>query len=270
MDTRPIGIFDSGVGGLTVYKEIRRLLPHEDLIYFGDTARVPYGGKSVKVIQKYAAEIARFLEIQGIKMLVVACNTASALALNRLKNDSSVPVIGVIDPGVRAAVRAANGGKIGVIGTRGTINSEAYQSRILRLRSDIEVLARPCPLLVPIVEENIIDSEIARLSIHMYLQEFKSAGISSLILACTHYPLLKSVIRSYLGDEVALIDSAEETAFEVKEMLKARRITGDENHQGRDEFYVSDCPESFAEIGESFLGRSMHSGCFLHSWQNDD
>lgn len=270
MDTRPIGIFDSGVGGLTVYKEIRRLLPHEDLIYFGDTARVPYGGKSVKVIQKYAAEIARFLEIQGIKMLVVACNTASALALNRLKNDSSVPVIGVIDPGVRAAVRAANGGKIGVIGTRGTINSEAYQSRILRLRSDIEVLARPCPLLVPIVEENIIDSEIARLSIHMYLQEFKSAGISSLILACTHYPLLKPVIRAYLGDEVALIDSAEETAFEVKEMLKARRITGDENHQGRDEFYVSDCPESFAEIGESFLGRSMHSGCFLHSWQNDD
>ena len=269
MDTRPIGIFDSGVGGLTVYKEIRKLLPHENLIYFGDTARVPYGGKSVKVIQKYSAEISRFLEIQGIKMLVVACNTASALALNRLKNDSSVPVIGVIDPGVRAAVRAANGGKIGVIGTRGTINSEAYQSRILRLRGDIEVIARPCPLLVPIVEENIIDSEIARLSIHMYLQEFKQAEISSLILACTHYPLLKPVIKDYLGD-VALIDSAEETAIEVKEMLKARRIGGDESHQGRDEFYVSDCPESFVEIGEAFLGQSIKSGCFLHAWQNDD
>mgnify|MGYP001301582820 CR=1 FL=1 len=270
MDTRPIGIFDSGVGGLTVYKEIRRLLPHEDLIYFGDTARVPYGGKSVKVIQKYSSEIARFLEIQGVKLLVVACNTASALALNRLKSDCSVPVIGVIDPGVRAAVRAANGGKIGVIGTRGTINSEAYQSRIIRLRSDIEVLARPCPLLVPIVEENIIDSEIARLAIHMYLQEFKSASVSSLILACTHYPLLKKAISDFFGGGVALIDSAEETAFEVKEMLKARRIQGDENHHGKDEFYVSDCPESFSEIGEAFLGRSMNSGCFLHSWQSDD
>ncbi len=270
MDNRPIGIFDSGVGGLTVYKEIRHLLPHENLIYFGDTARVPYGGKSIKVIQKYSTQIARFLEIQGIKMLVVACNTASALALNRLKNECSVPVIGVIDPGVRAAVRAANGGRIGVIGTRGTINSEAYQSRIIRLRSGLEVLARACPLLVPLVEENIVDSDIARLAIHLYLQEFKSIGISSLILACTHYPLLKPLIKEYLGAGVTLIDSAEETAVEVKEMLKARRIGGDENHHGRDEFYVSDCPESFAEIGEAFLGHTMHSGCALHSWQNDD
>lgn len=270
MDPRPIGIFDSGVGGLTVFKEIRRLLPNEDIIYFGDTARVPYGGKSVKVIQKYSSEISRFLEIQGIKMLVVACNTASALAMNKLKNDSSVPVIGVIDPGVRAAVRAANGGKIGVIGTRGTINSEAYQTRILRLRRNLEVIARPCPILVPIVEENMIDSEIARLAIRMYLQEFQSAGVSSLILACTHYPLLKPIIRNFIGDKVALIDSAEETAIEVKEMLNARRIVGDEKHQGCDKFYVSDSPESFAEIGEAFLGRPMHSGCFLHSWQNDD
>ncbi|MDN5279598.1 MAG: glutamate racemase [Clostridiales bacterium] len=268
MDTRPIGVFDSGVGGLTVFKEIRQLLPHEDLIYFGDTARVPYGGKSIKVIQKYSNEISRFLEIQGIKMLVVACNTASALALNRLKNECSVPVIGVIDPGVRAAVKAANGGLIGVIGTRGTINSEAYQKRILRLRSGIEVLAKACPLLVPIVEENVIDSEIARLAIHMYLKDFKK--VSSLILACTHYPLLKNVIRDYLGPEVALIDSAEETAIEVKEMLQARRITGDESHIGLDQFFVSDSPESFTEIGEAFLGRPMQGGCFLHSWQNDD
>ncbi|GAB4277002.1 MAG: glutamate racemase [Candidatus Rifleibacteriota bacterium] len=269
MDCRPIGIFDSGVGGLTVFKEIRKLLPHEDLIYFGDTARVPYGGKSVKVIQKYSAEIARFLEIQGIKMLVVACNTASAFALTRLKNDCSVPVIGVIDPGVRAAIRASRGGKIGVIGTRGTINSEAYQSRILKLRSGFDVIARPCPLLVPIVEENIIDSEIARLAIRMYLQEFKHAGVSSLILACTHYPLLKSAIRDYLGSEVSLIDSAEETAIEVKEMLAARRIAGDERHSGKDKFFVSDSPESFAEIGESFLGHRIQGCCFLHSWNED-
>ena len=169
-------------------------MPNEDLIYFGDTARVPYGGKSTRVIQKFSTEIARFLEIQDVKLIVVACNTASALALNKLKNDCSVPVIGVIGPGVRAAIKAANGGKIGVIGTRATIHSESYQKRIEKLRSSLEVVARPCPLFVPIIEENMLDSEIARLAIKTYLEEFKQAGISSLILACTHYPLLKKQI----------------------------------------------------------------------------
>jgi glutamate racemase len=269
-DERPIGIFDSGVGGLTVFKEVRKLLPHENLIYFGDTARVPYGGKSEKVIQKYAGQIARFLEMQGVKLLVVACNTASALALNHLKQNCSVPVVGVIDPGVRAAIRAAGNDKIGVIGTKGTIASGAYQKGIMRLRSGLEVFSRPCPLLVPIVEENIIDSEIARLAIEMYLQEFKQQQISSLILACTHYPLLKKAIKAYLNKDVALIDSAEETAIEVKEILKARRITGDEQHQGKDCYYVSDSPETFAEIGETFLNKSMQSECILHSWQFDE
>jgi glutamate racemase len=269
-DTRPIGVFDSGVGGLTVYKEIRSLLPHEDMIYFGDTARVPYGGKSKKVIQKYSKEIAGFLEVQGIKMLVVACNTASALALNALKNDCSVPVVGVVEPGVRAAIKAANGGKIGIIGTRGTIRSAAYQNRIARLRAGIEVVAQPCPLLVPIIEENIINSEIARLAIKMYLRQLKSAKISALILACTHYPLLKSVIADFLGPGVFLIDSACETAREVKEVLSARRIVGDEQHKGRDRFYVSDSPEAFAAIGETFLGQSISSDCVLHSWQFED
>lgn len=267
-DKRPIGIFDSGVGGLTVFKKIRELLPCEDLIYFGDTARVPYGGKSIAVIKNYSSEIASFLAKLEIKMLVVACNTASAMALSHLKKQLSIPVIGVIEPGVRAAVKAADGNLVGVIGTRGTINSQAYQNRIKRLRSDIEVMAGPCPLLVPIVEENIVDTEIAKLAIDMYLKEFKRRNVSSLILACTHYPLLKSQISAYLGAKVVLIDSAHETAHEVKDVLKARRINSADGQAGLNRFFVSDSPEAFVKIGEKFLGRPLESNCELHQWKN--
>ncbi|HNS10905.1 MAG TPA: glutamate racemase [Candidatus Ozemobacteraceae bacterium] len=269
MDNRPIGIFDSGVGGLTVFKEIRELLPSENLIYFGDTARVPYGGKSVQVIQKFAAEIAHFLELQNVKMIVVACNTASAVALHKLKSESTLPIIGVIDPGVRAAIKASGNGTVGVIGTRATINSGAYQERLARLRNNVKVVARACPLLVPIVEENLLTSEIARLALKMYLEDFRSMNISSLILACTHYPLLKSMIDSYFSGQVALVDSAYETALEVKEVLTARRITAESSRSGKEQFFVSDTPESFAGIASGFLGRALAGDCIQHSWQNE-
>lgn len=269
MDNRPIGIFDSGVGGLTVFKEIRDLLPAENLIYFGDTARVPYGGKSVQVIQKFSSEIAHFLELQNVKMIVIACNTASALALNKLKNETSLPVIGVIDPGVRAAVKAAGSGTVGVIGTRATINSGAYQERVTRLRNSLKVVGRACPLLVPIVEENLLNSDIARLTLEMYLSDFKKMQISSLILACTHYPLLKPLMNEFFEGRVTLVDSARETALEVKEMLQARRISVDELHHGREQFFVSDSPEAFAAIAAEFLGRPVAGECLLHSWQNE-
>ncbi len=269
MDNRPIGIFDSGVGGLTVFKEIRALLPAENLLYFGDTARVPYGGKSVQVIQKFSSEIAHFLELQNVKMIVVACNTASALALSKLKAETALPVIGVIDPGVRAAIKAAGTGVVGVIGTRATINSGAYQERVTRLRSNVRVVARACPLLVPIVEENLLDSQIARLTLEMYLSDFKKMGISSLILACTHYPLLKSLINELFDGRVTLVDSACETAREVKEMLLARRISIEDVRHGREQFFVTDSPESFAAIAEGFLGRPLAGDCILHSWQTE-
>ncbi len=269
MDNRPIGIFDSGVGGLTVLKEIRNLLPSENLIYFGDTARVPYGGKSVQVIQRFSTEIAHFLEMQNVKMIVVACNTASALALSKLKASTSLPVIGVIDPGVRAAIKAATSGVVGVIGTRATILSGAYQERVTRLRSNIKVVARACPLLVPIVEENLLNSEIARLTLEMYLGDFKKMGISSLILACTHYPLLKPLIDEFFAGKVTLVDSACETAREVKEMLAARRISIEDVRRGSEQFFVTDSPEGFAAIAEDFLGRPLGGDCIMHSWQTE-
>jgi glutamate racemase len=269
MDNRPIGIFDSGVGGLTVFKEIRELLPHEDLVYFGDTARVPYGNKSLQVIQRFSSEIAGFLEHLNVKMIVVACNTASALALNKLKAGTALPVIGVIDPGVRAAVKAAGNGVIGVIGTKATINSGAYQERVSRLRNNVRIVARSCPLLVPIVEENLMNSDIARMALEMYLAEFRRMEISSLILACTHYPLLKKLISEFFAGQTVLIDSACETAKEVKEILQARRICSDPGKVGREQFFVSDSTEAFAAIAGDFLGRPVSGECFLHSWQND-
>ncbi|HAE37466.1 MAG TPA: glutamate racemase [Candidatus Riflebacteria bacterium] len=270
MDNRPIGIFDSGIGGLTVFKEIRALLPNEDLIYFGDTARVPYGSKSVQVIRNFSSEIAAFLSLQNVKMLVIACNTASALALSSLRNETSLPVIGVIDPGVRAAVKVAGDGPVGVIGTRATIKSGAYQDRIIRLRCNLKVLARACPLLVPIVEENLMNSDIARMALNMYLSDFKKQEVSSLILACTHYPLLKTLINEYFEGKTRLIDSACETACEVKEVLHARRINSCATSAGRETFFVSDSPEAFSEIATDFLGRPIAGECFLHSWQSEN
>jgi glutamate racemase len=267
-DNRPIGIFDSGVGGLTVFKELRRLLPNENLIYFGDTARVPYGGKSAQVITRFSSEILDFLKLQNVKMVVVACNTASALALNKLKAQTELPVIGVIEPGVRAAIKAAQNNIVGVIGTKGTISSQAYQGRLERYKPSIRVLARACPLLVPIVEENLHNSDIARLTVDKYLNTFKGTGLDTLILACTHYPLLKPLINEFFEGKVTLVDSATETAKEVKEVLVARRLVAETEKEGTERFYVSDSPEVFSEIAVSFLDRPLKGPCSSHSWSD--
>ena len=269
MDERPIGIFDSGVGGLTVVKELHALLPSEDLIYFGDTARVPYGNKSIPVIRRFCLEITRFLESMKVKMIVVACNTASSLALDYLRRQTELPVIGVIEPGVRAALRDTKATNVGVIGTVATIRSAAYQSRLERLRATCRVHARACPLLVPLVEENLLDGEITRLTLDMYLREFRDLDLDALILACTHYPLLKSAIAAYFADKVRLVDSAEETAREVAELLKARRISAPRARIGSTEFYVSDSPEAFMAVGQPFLGRQMERVFLEHVWQRE-
>lgn len=268
MDERPIGVFDSGVGGLTVVKELRSLLPAEDVVYFGDTARVPYGNKSIPVIRRFSLEIARFLESMRVKMLVIACNTATALALEYLKRQTDLPIVGVIEPGVRAAVNAGNG-RIGVIGTSATIRSDAYQSRLRRFRPQDVILAKSCPLLVPLVEENLLDAPITRTALEMYLSDWREAGIDALILACTHYPLLKPLIEEFFGGKVRLIDSAMETAREVAELLAARRFQAPPDRAGSEEFYVSDSPENFIAIGSTFLGRPLERVFLEPVWKRD-
>lgn len=269
MDERPIGVFDSGVGGLTVVQELRSLLPAEDVVYFGDTARVPYGNKSIPIIRRFTLEIARFLESMRVKMLVVACNTATALALDYLKRQSDLPIVGVIEPGVRAALNAGKDGRIGVIGTSATIRSDAYQSRLRRFRPQDVILAKSCPLLVPLVEENLLDSPITKMALEMYLSDWREAGIDALILACTHYPLLKPLIDEFFQGKVRLIDSARETAREVAELLAARRFQAPPDRIGSEEFYVSDSPESFVAIGSKFLGRPLQRVFLEPVWKRE-
>lgn len=265
MDARPIGIFDSGVGGLTVVREVNRRLPAEHVVYCGDTARGPYGGKGPEVIRQFALEIARYLEAAGVKLLVVACNTASSVALDHLKRHTRVPVIGVIEPGVRAALRRSGGARIGVIGTRATVRSEAYQSRLRRLRAGAQVEACACPLLVPIVEENLLATPIARLALRHYLAPFHGS-VDTLILACTHYPLLKALIAEELPG-VTLVDSAEETAAEVEEVLRARRLAAPGDQHGENSYFVSDSPEGFIEIGRDILGGPLQRVTWLADWK---
>ncbi|MDD2856203.1 MAG: glutamate racemase, partial [Desulfuromonadaceae bacterium] len=222
MAWKSIGIFDSGVGGLTVLREIMHLLPQEDTLYFGDTARVPYGTKSPETVARYADEIASFLVKRDIKLLVVACNTASSVALPLLNSHFSIPVVGVIEPGARRAVQVTRSGKIGVIGTAGTIGSSAYTRAIKRLKPDAEVLTCACPLFVPLAEEGWTDNNVARLTAEIYLSGLKESPIDTLVLGCTHYPLLKKIIAEVMGPAVTLVDSAEETALTVKEILVER------------------------------------------------
>ncbi|MGB4599439.1 MAG: glutamate racemase [Trichlorobacter sp.] len=254
MSWRAIGIFDSGVGGLTVLRELTRVLPQEDTIYFGDTARVPYGTKSPDTVIRYAQEIAAFLTTRDIKLLVVACNTASAVALPTLRRQLSIPVVGVIEPGARRAVQVTKSGVVGVIGTAGTIRSSAYTRAIKRLNPNISVLAKPCPLFVPLAEEGWTDNEIARLTAHQYLDEVREAGVDSLVLGCTHYPLLKKIIAEAMGPRVTLVDSAEETARTVAEILREKKLLRPAAEQGNHHYYVTDVPAGFIRVGNRFLG----------------
>jgi glutamate racemase len=248
-----IGIFDSGVGGLTVLREIMRVLPQEDTLYFGDTARVPYGSKSPETVTRYAGEIGGFLLKRDIKLLVVACNTASAVALPSLKRQMSIPVVGVIEPGARRAVEVTRSGRIGVIGTSGTIRSSAYTRAIKRLQPEAVVLTRACPLFVPLVEEGWTDNQVARLTAQNYLQELQEAEIDTLVLGCTHYPLLKSLIADVMGTSVTLVDSAEETAYTVADILAGKCMLRPVSEKGNHQYFVSDVPAGFVRVGNRFL-----------------
>ncbi len=252
----PIGVFDSGLGGLTVAHAIMRQLPGESIVYFGDTARVPYGPKSPETVRRYSHEIAAFLLEQGVKAMVVACNTATAHALPMLDAELDIPVIGVVAPGARAAVRATRNGCIGVIGTEGTIKSGAYVRAIHAESSSATVTSLPCPLLVPLVEEGWIDHDATRLIAREYLEPFMRNEVDTLVLGCTHYPLLKHTIAGIVGPSVRLIDSAEETAVDTRRMLAENDLASTQA-TGRYRFVASDDPAQFLELGQRFFGDAI-------------
>jgi glutamate racemase len=260
----PIGVFDSGIGGLTVVHEIIRQLPHESIIYFGDTARVPYGTKSPDTVCRYSREIAGYLREQGVKALVVACNTATAHALGNLRESFPIPVIGVIEPGARAAVSVMNGGHVGVIGTVGTIKSGAYERAIRSLEPRARVTARACPLFVPLVEEGWTTHKATRLIAREYLAPLIEAEIDSLVLGCTHYPLLKPLLTDILGPSVRLIDSAEETAAETARVLERTNSAAPVRANAIYRFIASDDPLQFLQLGQRFLGDTIE-GVEIHA-----
>ncbi len=254
---RPIGVFDSGIGGLTVLKEILHVLPDENTIYLGDTARVPYGIRSPETVVRYSFENTKFLSSKDIKVLVVACNTASSVSLDAIKSRVSIPVIGVIEPGAKAAVRATKSGKIGVIGTEATIKSSAYTRRIKAIDQRVEVFGLACPLFVPLVEEGWTDGQITRLIAETYLAGFRNCGIDTIVLGCTHYPLLKKIIAEVVGSEVCLIDSAIEISQEIKIILEDLGMKRERQSPPFREYYVTDSPERFLRVGETFLGQQI-------------
>ncbi len=249
----PIGVFDSGIGGLTVVHELVRQLPRETIVYLGDTARVPYGPKSPETVRRYSDEIARWLLAQGVKVVVVACNTATAHALAHLQATLPVPVVGVVEPGARAAARATRNRHVGVIGTRGTIRSGAYDRAIRALDPGVTVTARECPLFVPLVEEGWTDRPATRLVAEEYLAPLRTAGIDTLVLGCTHYPLLKPVLHALL-DPVRLIDSAEETAADVARLLASQGLLAPEGAAPHHRFAATDAPDQFLALAQRFLG----------------
>ncbi len=250
----PIGVFDSGMGGLTVVREMIRQLPHESIIYFGDTARVPYGPKSPDTVLRYSREITSYLKGEGIKALVIACNTATAHALPALREEFDMQIIGVIEPGARAAVAATRTKRVGVIGTAGTIKSRAYEKEIRKLLPDAQVTAQACALFVPLVEEGWTDAEPTRAIARNYLAPLVTAEVDTLVLGCTHYPLMKTVIGNVVGREVRLIDSAYETARETGEILIEEGLENTSPDEARYRFISSDAPDTFLGLGERFLG----------------
>jgi glutamate racemase len=253
-----IGVFDSGIGGLTVLHKIMETLPNENTVYLGDTARAPYGTKSVETIRRYSFENTEFLLEKDVKLVIVACNTSTAIALMRLRDGLSIPVVGVIDPGVRGATKSTRNKKIGVIGTEATIESGAYTHALKESDPGIEVYSRACPLLVPLVEEGWTDNEVAQMTVKAYLASLKQSGIDTLILGCTHYPLLKKAIRNFMGKGVRLVDSAEETAREVESVLKKGGLIK-KSGKGVHSFFVTDAPDRFIKVGRHFLGEKVES-----------
>lgn len=278
----PIGIFDSGVGGLTVYRALHERLPDERFVYLGDTARVPYGTKSLQTVERYAIENSLFLEARGIKLLVVACNTASALALPAIRQAVGCDVIGVIEPGASAAVEASQSLEakgIGVIATEATVQSRAYAKAIARLAPAVRVIERACPLFVSLAEEGWAETDVARSVAEEYLSDLKKDGVGTLVLGCTHYPILRGVIQRTMGDEVLLIDSGQATARVVEELLKTTglaRETSEGSVRERqlcddlDHFYVTDAAERFSRVAERFLGSAPSVLEAVEVWGHDE
>ncbi|MCM8801305.1 MAG: glutamate racemase [Candidatus Omnitrophica bacterium] len=251
---KPIGIFDSGIGGLTVTKEIIQQLPYEDIVYFGDTAHLPYGVKSKETVIRLSIENILFLLKQRVKLICVACNTSSSVALPVIRNNFNVPIVDVIEPAVREAVYATKNKRIGIIGTKATIRSHTYKVMIKKLNPKIKVLEIACPLFVPLVEEGWIEGRIVKEIAKIYLKPLKNVGIDTLILGCTHYPLLKPTIRQVMGSKVILIDSAKQVAIEVKRILETLGMVNRRARLGVHKFYVSDDPEGFGRLAPRFLG----------------
>ena len=255
-DLRPIGVFDSGIGGLTSVRELFRALPGESVMYFGDSARLPYGSKSAATVTRFSIEIASFLVRQNIKCLLVACNTASSVALEALQRRLDIPVVGVIEPAARASVTASPHGRIGVIGTYGTVGSAAYPKAIEQLAPGAAVISRACPLFVPLVEEGMVDDPATRLIAGEYLAELRNSNVESLILGCTHYPLIAPLIADLMGPAVTLIDSGAEAARATARLLAERGQLA-ENPRPHHQFFLSDEPRHFNRIALTFLGREL-------------
>ena len=258
MDNRPIGIFDSGFGGLSVASEIMNQLPGERIIYFGDTAHLPYGSKSREVVTGYSLRVAGFLAEKGVKLIVIACNTASSYALEALSGKYSLPLVDVVTPGARAAAGLTGASRVGIIGTAATIKSRSYELAMGKLNPDIKIFTRACPLFVPLVEEGMVEGQVTLLVAKGYLSALKEEKIDTLILGCTHYPFLKKIITWVMGVEVALVDSAEETAKEVKRVLSEKGMLSQARaEQAGHEYYVSDDPDKFLQMGSQFLGKNI-------------
>ncbi len=257
-DSRPIGIFDSGVGGLTVVAKMQEILPKENLVYFGDTARVPYGTKSKETVTKFSVENVEFLMEHNVKLVIVACNTASSLSLDFLKRCFKVPIIGVIEPGAREAASVTRNDRIGVIGTHATVSSGAYEKAIKKINPRYSVFTQACPLFVPLVEEGWVDKAVTDSVAQIYLKPLKRRSVDTLILGCTHYPILRGVLRKNMGQGVILIDSAREVAREAREILDASGLLNGSGSKGKYKFFVSDEPNRFIRIGEQFLKKRIN------------
>lgn len=249
----PIGVFDSGVGGLTVVSEIMRQLPGENLVYFGDTARVPYGSKSKKTVLKYSKQIVRFLKTKDVKAIVVACNTASALALDEIADELDIPIIGVVKPGARMAVETTKTGNVGIIGTESTIKSGIYNDYIRELNADVTVVSKPCPLFVPLVEEGLLEDRVTDDIVSRYLRVMKEYKVDSLVLGCTHYPLISNAIERFMGKRVNLVNPAFETAKSLKELLTEQGMLNTSKMKPDYQYYVSDGVEKFISFADNVL-----------------
>ena len=256
MDKRPIGVFDSGLGGLTCVKEIMRIMPGEDVIYFGDTGRVPYGTRGADTIVKYVRQDIRFLQSFDIKMIIIACGTASSAALPWLADEITTEIAGVVEPAAMLAMKATKNKKIGVLGTAGTIRSGKYPEYIKKLNPEIDVVQKACPMFVPLVENGYAKSDVTRTIATEYLEEMKAAGVDTLVLGCTHYPLIKDTIREIMGEDVTLIDSGASAANWAYDMLKKKEMLSD-NTKGKLRYFVSDSTDDFARLGSLFLEQEI-------------